>query len=392
MSKKKLTDNDLFYGTAQTQKERKDFNSSIPEVPKSTPDSAEDYFYKNIYKDAKNNYIDMYDQMMADYQGVSQAVFAQQQQAQKTAENQFYNQLYHTNQTIMDSIRKNNAAAIASGASKGTQAAQELAAMLQGQQGSVDAVTELAQDSYNAAAEQQQASLEGAQRLGATASDYIANITNAASTAAQADAAKYNTGYEANLVQEQLAIMSDPNSSAAQRASAKALLSSLGVTPEITNAYVANAGTPVSADVKKGAVTTDIDRGSFQAAPTRKNENEVVVIRYGSESQRITMENDPKRIAKLNEFMQNNAEAKTRITEAPAGQAFLINDEVYVKAPDDKVYPVNWGAGHNKLINYLRKNNYYVFNSNNNKPKEKKVSNLTKFFRGDYDNNGPALS
>lgn len=62
-----------------------------------------------------------------------------------TTENQFYNQMYGAQGTALDTIRKSQAQAIATGASRGLQSANELASMLGLQQETVASATELAQ-------------------------------------------------------------------------------------------------------------------------------------------------------------------------------------------------------------------------------------------------------
>lgn len=62
-----------------------------------------------------------------------------------TTENQFYNQMYGAQGTALDTIRKSQAQAIATGASRGLQSANELASMLGLQQETVASATDLAQ-------------------------------------------------------------------------------------------------------------------------------------------------------------------------------------------------------------------------------------------------------
>lgn len=62
-----------------------------------------------------------------------------------TTENQFYNQMYGAQGTALDTIRKSQAQAIATGASRGLQSANELSSMLGLQQETVMGATDLAQ-------------------------------------------------------------------------------------------------------------------------------------------------------------------------------------------------------------------------------------------------------
>lgn len=66
----------------------------------------------------------------------------------------YYDQLYDAQSTALDTIRANNSAAVASGASKGMAAAQQLAAVLGLQQESVGAATDLANQRNELAAKE----------------------------------------------------------------------------------------------------------------------------------------------------------------------------------------------------------------------------------------------
>ena len=94
------------------------------------------------------------------YNAATIAQFNAQREANRQAENQFYNQMYNTQKTAMDTIRQANAAAVASGASRGVQAAQELSSLLGLQEESVASATELAQANRQTAAEETAAVLE----------------------------------------------------------------------------------------------------------------------------------------------------------------------------------------------------------------------------------------
>ena len=74
----------------------------------------------------------------------------------------YYDQLYGAQNTALDTIRANNSAAVASGASKGMAAAQQLAAVLGLQQESVGAATDLANQRNELAAKEAAAYSENA--------------------------------------------------------------------------------------------------------------------------------------------------------------------------------------------------------------------------------------
>lgn len=111
------------------------------------------------YYDYANQTID--EQAILDkYNAATLAQFAVQREQNRQAENTFYNQMYNTQKTAMDTIRKANADAVATGASRGVQAANELSALLGLQQESVASATELAQTSRQTAQEETAAVLE----------------------------------------------------------------------------------------------------------------------------------------------------------------------------------------------------------------------------------------
>ena len=94
------------------------------------------------------------------YNAATVAQYNLQREQNRAAENQFYNQMYNTQKTAMDTIRQSNAAAVASGASRGVQAANELSAILGLQQESVQGATEIAQANRQTAQEETAAILE----------------------------------------------------------------------------------------------------------------------------------------------------------------------------------------------------------------------------------------
>lgn len=94
------------------------------------------------------------------YNAATIAQYNIQREQNKQAENQFYNQMYNTQRTALDTIRQTNAAAVSSGASRGVQAANELSALLGLQSESVASATELAQANRQTAQEETAAVLE----------------------------------------------------------------------------------------------------------------------------------------------------------------------------------------------------------------------------------------
>lgn len=123
------------------------------------------------------------------YNAATVAQYNLQREQNRAAENQFYNQMYNTQRTAMDTIRQSNAAAVASGASRGVQAANELAAILGLQQESVQGATEIAQANRQTAQEETAAVLE--------------NVLNAYNQATQERAQLVQQGIEAASVDVQ---------------------------------------------------------------------------------------------------------------------------------------------------------------------------------------------
>lgn len=72
-------------------------------------------------------------------------------------ENKFYNELYDTQASALDTIRASNNAAVATGATKGMAAAQQLAAILGLEQSSVESATDLANQRNELAANEAEA-------------------------------------------------------------------------------------------------------------------------------------------------------------------------------------------------------------------------------------------
>ena len=74
----------------------------------------------------------------------TQAEYNRKRQEFAATENKFYNELYDTQDAALNAIRASNSAAVATGATKGMAAAQQLAALLGLEQTSVESATDLA--------------------------------------------------------------------------------------------------------------------------------------------------------------------------------------------------------------------------------------------------------
>lgn len=127
------------------------------------------------------------------YNAATVAQFNVQREQNRQAENQFYNQMYNTQKTAMDTIRQANASAVASGASRGVQAAQELSSLLGLQQESVASATELAQANRQTAQEETAAVLENVLNAYKQAADERAQLRQSAIEAESVEATKEQT-------------------------------------------------------------------------------------------------------------------------------------------------------------------------------------------------------
>ena len=149
------------------------------------------------YYDQANQAID--EQALLDkYNAATTAQFNVQREQNRQAENKFYNQMYNTQKTAMDTIRQANAAAVSTGASRGVQAANELSALLGLQSESIASATELAQANRQTAQEETAAVLE--------------NVLNAYQQAQQEKAQMVQHAIEASSVD----VQSEANKVAAQ--------------------------------------------------------------------------------------------------------------------------------------------------------------------------------
>ena len=139
------------------------------------------------------------------FNAATAAQFNVQREQNRQAENQFYNQMYNTQQTAMDTIRKSNAAAVSTGASRGVQAANELSAILGLEQESVAGATELAQANRQTAQEETAAVLENIlkayQQAAQERQNAVQQSIESASVDVQQDANEVQR--EANEIQKQ---------------------------------------------------------------------------------------------------------------------------------------------------------------------------------------------
>ena len=94
----------------------------------------------------------------AKFDAATKAEYDLKRREYEATANRFYEQMYGTQATALDTIRRNNAAAVATGASRGIQAANELSAILGLQETNTQTASELAQQ-RNLLADQEGAAL-----------------------------------------------------------------------------------------------------------------------------------------------------------------------------------------------------------------------------------------
>lgn len=125
-------------------------------------------------------------ELQSKFDAITKAQYDRQRTDLQTATNQYYNQLYNTQNTAMDTIRQSNAQAVASGASKGVQAANELSAILGLQSEAATGAADLANQATTLAQDETTAMLE--------------NILNAETQAAEQNQALAQLGIQQDSV------------------------------------------------------------------------------------------------------------------------------------------------------------------------------------------------
>lgn len=150
----------------------------------------------NKYRQYANSQVDE-NAILNKYKAANEANYAQLRNQTLDNENKFYDQMYNTQKTAMDTIRKNNASAVATGASRGMQAANELSAILGLQQNSASSATELANANREAMEKQVTASIENEIKAGQEAEANRQSIIDAAIKQASVDAERYKVDAEA---------------------------------------------------------------------------------------------------------------------------------------------------------------------------------------------------
>ena len=159
-------------------------NGNINIDMNSVPNAADNYrpnFQSQFNKNQADNYglTYGYDAIKSKFDAATKASYDVQRQQAAQNENQYYQQAYTGQQTALDTLKKSQAAAIASGASRGAQAANALSSTLAGQQESTAQATKLAQDRANLNAQEQEAYAQNAQNAMSTANELGQNLYSA---------------------------------------------------------------------------------------------------------------------------------------------------------------------------------------------------------------------
>ena len=186
----------------------------------------------------------------------------------------YYDQLYDAQSTALDTIRANNSAAVASGASKGMAAAQQLAAVLGLQQESVGAATDLANQRNELAAKE-------AAAYSANANTALNTSNNLKQAIQNADLTKY--GYDTQNYVGEL----DYN--AALRATiAEIIQSQNAAAATMYNADRNLDGTRYAADANARASNRGYGNGYYYSPTNNTNEDKAAQGDTGNGSEAAT--------------------------------------------------------------------------------------------------------
>lgn len=260
-------------------------------MPNTTSTTSKKYY------DEANQVID--EQAILDkYNAATTAQFNVQREQNRQAENKFYNQMYNTQKTAMDTIRQANAAAVSTGASRGVQAANELSALLGLQEESVASATELAQANRQTAQEETAAVLENVlkayQQAQQEKAQYVQHAIEAASVDVQSEANKVAAA-DSQTNRASLITSAAENGSTTylQGLSAAGIDYSNGVvTPESTTSInVALAGSttaPGGASLTFSKDTWDDEKNGSSQGSVIRNNFETIIQAYGLDPAQYT--------------------------------------------------------------------------------------------------------
>jgi hypothetical protein len=230
-------------------------------------DSSKKSYYEDVIKDAGLDPVTS-EELQSKFDAITKAEYDKQRTNLQTATNKYYNQLYDTQQTTMDTIRQANAQAVASGASKGVQAANELSALLGLQSEAVTGATDLANQATTLAQDESQAMLENMLTAETQAAEQNQALAQILTQAGSVDVENQNANTAKQQVLQQywdryLQAMADGNTTAANKilAEMRAYSTNITNTPPSTNEDTPNEDVYTDPYAEYGTYTED---GNFK--------------------------------------------------------------------------------------------------------------------------------
>ena len=262
--------------------------------------------------------------------------------AYNKALNSYSNEMATQQKSLQDTIRRSQAQAVATGASRGLQAANELSSMLGLQEQAAQGATELQGTYADALANAEKNAMELQNQRAQIGSQMVS-----AADAAAAQGYSVNMDYQANdpyrVLAEAAALQAE-----GRNAEADYLLQMFGLSSGADPATIGNltGGITDPANQSTGAnfKTFDVTNGGNWGD---KEEN--VAIKIGETKY------------KLDSAGLASDDIQTRAQNVPGQAAFVYNGDVYFKASNGKVYAVKErNSGHKdygNLKTYLQNNN-----------------------------------
>ena len=292
------------------------------------------------------------------------AAMATKQKTQKDASERLYNQTYGTQATALDTIRRSNAEAIATGASKGVQAANELSSILGMQTTASDEATLLADQDY-ALADEYESSLLEANKTAETniAAKETANLTDIMAGLAT----KYQADTEFALTPSPDKInnyLADGN-----EASAESVYFQLNPTKKPSDWDLYRTQIMAMLAPNDPTATAAADAAKEEAANADYTfaslKNPSGLNRGGDTFTSITETGKEHRLITQNQFFNikladeaGGAAVKAKINKAAVGQLFVINNTLTVKDKNGSLRTVT-GANYNSAYNEIKNSSKY---------------------------------
>lgn len=292
------------------------------------------------------------------------------QQTQQNASKNLYNQIYGTQATALDTIRRSNAEAIATGASKGVQAANELSSILDMQNTSAEEATRLADEDYALADEYETSLLEASrlaeQNISAKESANLTDITAGLATKYQADT-EYALTPSPGLINDYLA--------EGNEAAAKSVYFQLNPdkTDDDWDLYRSkiratqaenNPAAPAEEKAKTQAEAKEVQEEADNADHTFSHLKNPSGLNRGGDI--FTMVSKSGKEYKLTTEMEVyntstpmlSAETRAKVAAADTGQLFLLNNRLMVKDSGGNLRTVT-GPGYNAAYDSMKHTTKY---------------------------------